>query len=942
MKKIFSLAIILLVAAITTAQTGKIVKGAIKDSSKTILPDATVTLINSGNPRDITKTIADKKGEFIFNNIAATNFKITVTSIGFSPFSKIYHYPEATGVIDIGTIELGSRAKVLEEVIITADKTVTIKEDTIEFKADSFKLQPDADVEALLKKIPGVQVDANGNITAYGKSVSKIRVNGKDFFSGDVKTATKELPANIVDQVQVIDDYGDQAAFTGVKDGDPQKIINLKLKKDKNKGYFGRGQMGYGTDDRYTINGSVNYFNDNKQVSVLTNFNNTNTSTFNLPRPGGSGGMRPGNMDNGSMNNLNTIMSNGDMGFVQNGQTSNDGISRTNSIGINYRDDWGKKLSVYGSYTFTDRETITSTNTQQILLFGNGNIINSQNSHKTENSTNHRLYFNAEWKIDSFNQVKISPVFTYTKSRSTTFSDFLITNGSYSKLNDGISSDVMNSEQPNVSGNILYNHRFRRPGRLFSANISAGYNSTDQDDDYINNSISYPVNGSGGNSINQHQYITQYTTNPSRGVRFSYIEPLSKKKSLEVNYSANYSFTDNDRQTDLVAASLATRIDSLSNIYENTLRYNRYAINYRFNEKKYNYSVGLAAQTNTMKGESFITKSSFTQNTFNWFPQVRFTYNFSRTKNLSVNYSAAVSAPAYNQLQPVYDYSNPQYPSIGNPDLKPEFKKTLNAQYGSFNFLTGKILFSNISYTFSKDKVVTNAINKQTSGAVQETQYINADGYYNASGFYVFSKPFKQRRYVLTMNGNISYSNNISFINSQKNIGKNFIGTQGFTTDITLKKWLETGIGGSFTFNENKNSLTPRANTAVRTYTITSSGKIHFPGKLVLNYDLNKSFNNGFGVSGNPFIINGYLEKQFTKNNSYTLRLQAFDLLNQNTSISRTVNANSITDTRTNRLGRYFMLSINFRLQKFKGAQPKIQFPSGPPPEGGMPGMRVN
>jgi Outer membrane protein beta-barrel family/Carboxypeptidase regulatory-like domain len=944
MKKTVSLLLFLFFTAITIAQTGKTIRGLVKDSSKTVLADVTVTMINTNNPRDISKAITDGKGEFTFSNASVVNFKITVSGIGFAPYSKIFHYPATATDIDLGTIELSSRAKLLEEVIITADRTVTIKEDTIEFKADSFKLRPEDDVEALLKKIPGVQVDANGNITAYGKSVTKIRVNGKDFFSGDIKTATKELPANIVEAVQVIDDYGDQAAFTGVKDGDPQKIINLKIKKDKNKGYFGRGQAGYGTDDRYTMNGSVNYFNNNKQISVLANFNNNNTSTFNLPRPGGSGGMRPGNMDNSTMNSLNTVMTNGDIGFVQNGQASNDGINRTNSLGINFRDDWGKKLSVYGSYTFTDRETVTKSSTQQTFLFNNGNIINNQNSDKTENSTNHRVYLNTEWKIDSFNQVKISPVFTYTKSHSTTLNDFQASNNSSTKLNEGNSIETINTVQPNISGTLLYNHRFRRMGRLLSATASAGFNSSDQDDDFINNSTNYQVSGGGNTVLNQHQFITQYNTNPSRSIRLSYIEPLSKKRSLEFNYTNSYSFTDNDRQTNQVNGTSSNRIDSLSNIYENTFTYNRYGINFRYNDKKYNYSIGLAAQSNTMKGESFITKSNFKQNTFNWFPQARFTYNFSRTKNISVNYNSTVSAPSYSQLQPVYDYSNPQYPSVGNPDLKPEFKNTLLAQYGSFNFLSGKILFSNISYTFSKDKVATNTINKagSGSGALQETQYRNTDGYYSASGFFVFSQPFKKRKYVLTMNGNLSYTNNISFINSEKNTSRNLIATQGFTTDITLKKWLETGIGGSFTFNENKNSLTPKANTAVRTYTITSSGKIYFPGKLVLNYDLNKSFNNGFGVSGNPFIINGYLEKQFTKNNRFTLRLQAFDLLNQNTSISRTVNANSITDTRTNRLGRYFMLSVNFLLQKFKGAQPKMQFPSGPPPEGGMPGMRSN
>ncbi|MGZ8525669.1 MAG: outer membrane beta-barrel protein [Chitinophagaceae bacterium] len=944
-KNVSLLILSLLFTVTLAAQNGKTVKGVVADSTNKALPDATVSLFVLNAQRDTLITISNEKGEFIFNNVKGSDFKIQVTSVSYADFNKIYHYTDSVNDITIPVIQMSSLAKVLEEVIVTVDKTVTIKEDTIEFKADSFKLKPDADVEALFKKIPGVQVDASGNITAYGKSVNKIRVNGKDFFSGDVKTATKELPANIVDLVQVIDDYGDQAAFTGVKDGDPDKIINLQIKKGKNKGYFGRGQAGYGTDKRYTVNGSANHFNNDQQISLLVNFNNTNTSTFSLPRSPGSGGSgRMGGMpDNGTMNTVSTVMNSGDGGFLQNGQVSSDGISRTNSVGLNYRDDWGKKLSIYGSYTFTDKQTVTLSNTEQTNLFTTGSVINFQNSNKPENSNNHRFFFNAEWKIDSFNQIKISPTISYSKTNSTTGSDFLFNRNSTEKLNEGTSFYINNTVQPNVGGTILYNHRFRRSGRLFSANFTTGYNSTDQTDDQVNNSISYPPGSSAGVVNNQHQYITQYNTNPTRSIRLTYIEPLTKKKSIELNYTNSYSFTDNDKQTYLIENSTTTRLDSLSNLYENTFTYNRFGINYRFNDKKYNYSIGIGAQASDMKGESFITKSNFIQTKFNWFPLMRFTYNFSRTRSLSVNYQGNVSAPSYSQLQPIYDYSNPQYPVIGNPNLKPEFKSTFFARYNNFDFMSGNVLFTNISYSFSKDKVVSNSIDKfsngngGSTGAIQETRYLNADGYYTASGFYAFSKPFQNRKYTLSLNGNLNYTNDISFINSQKNTGKNFVGTQGLNFVVRLSDWLEVGAGGNFTYNQTKNSLIPQSNTEVRTYTVSSNGKIYFPAKIVLSYDLNKTFNSGYGVSANPFIISGYLERQFSKNNQYSIRLQAFDLLNQNTSISRTVNANSITDTRTNKLGQYFMLSFNFRLQKFKGQQPKTQFPSGPPPDGPPP-----
>ena len=935
MRKLFAFFLFFCVAGSGKAQIAVTIHGTVSDSSGNTIQGATLALVSLAGAKDTSKTISRADGVFSFSNVKTTKFKINVSFVGYASFTKLFSVTESTGAVNIGTIELTRKSKQLEEVIIVANKAVQIKEDTIEFKADSFKLKPDADVEALLKKVPGIQVDANGNVTAFGKSVTKVKVDGKDFFNGDIKTATKELPANIVDAVQVIDDYGDQAAFTGVKDGDPEKIINLKIKKDKNKGYFGRGQAGYGTDDRYTVNGSVNYFNNGQQISLLGNFNNTNTSLFSPP--GNPGNMlRNGMPDAGMMNSVTTIMNNGDGGFLQGSQVSNNGISRTNSLGINFRDDLGKKLSIYGSYSFADKQTVTESSTQQTNIFSTGNISSSQQSNKTENSVSHRVFLNLEWKIDSFNQLKVSPGFSYAKSNSATRSDFVYKNAGGTLINNGSSSEKYDYTLPDFSITALYSHRFKKAGRIFSANITKGLTSTEQDNDRINNSIVYA--GADSLAVTQNQLILQENTSPSLNGRLSYIEPLAKKKSLEFNFTYNRSFTDNDKETNLVLGSSSIKIDSLSNLYENTFTYQRYGINYRFTEKKYNYSIGLAAQANQMQGESFIDKSSFGNHSFNWFPVARFTYNFSRTRTLNFNYSAAVSAPAYGQLQPVYDYSNPQYPVIGNAGLSPEFRSTFSSRYNNFNFMSGNLLFANLSFATIKNRVVTNAVSKTGTGVIQETRYQNANGYYTATAFFYFSKPYKNRKYVLSLTGGSTLTNDISFVNDRKNTGRNFTYSQGFNVDIRIKEWLEVGGGGNFVYNQTRNSISFQSNTDVRTYTLSSNGKVYLPGSFVIHFDLNKSFNDGFGVSGNPFIINAWLERQFNKKKQFSVRLQGYDLLKQNVNVSRTSSANSIVDTRTNRLQRYFILSLNIKLQKFKGQQPKMQFPSGPPPDG--PPMR--
>jgi hypothetical protein len=266
-------------------------------------------------------------------------------------------------------------AKLLSEVTVQV-AAIVVKEDTIEYNASSFKVKEGAVVEDLLKKLPGIQVDKDGNVTAQGKAVTRVKVNGKDFFGGDVKTATKELPANIVDKIQIIDDYGDQATVSGIKDGDPDKVMNIQIKKDKNKGFFGRATAGYGTQDRYQASFNGNYFNNNRQISVIGNSNNTNTSLFNFGGGGNRGAtsmMRQGMgviSDMGGMGGMNNMTrGGGDPSLFSGG--NNSGISSTNSVGFNYRDQWSKRISVYGSYSYNHKKKTVSVKRSGFLMSGN-------------------------------------------------------------------------------------------------------------------------------------------------------------------------------------------------------------------------------------------------------------------------------------------------------------------------------------------------------------------------------------------------------------------------------------------------------------------------------------------------------------------------------------------------------------------------------------------
>lgn len=926
-----SLALLLQQRAI--AQTGLTVKGVVKTEEGRTLSKASVLLWYQGE-RDTIKTVSDEEGRFHFNQVRKKKLAVLVTYVGFRPFLNSYDFSQSDGEQQIWDVVMKPGDNTLQNLTLESSK-IQIKEDTVSYVVDSTMYRKNDNVESMLKNLPGVQVDKDGTVTAQGKQVTKVKVNGKEFFGGDVTTATRELNADMVDKIQIIDDYGDQAAFTGIKDGDATKTMNIQLRKDKNKGYFGNATLGAGTEERYQASLSVNRFNDDQQISLLGNLNNNNASLFNFGSFGGGAGSM-GNMIGGMVRSFGIGSGGGGIASALGNLGVSDGIARTQSLGLNFRDNWGSKVSVYGSYSFSNRGTNTIREINQQNSFQNQTNTNTRFSNQYEVNENHRFSFNIEYKIDSFNYVKINPGITYRRTNGDYYTINNVFGKTGNKLTDGYIDEFAQYDQPSYSGNILFNHRFRKKGRTLSLNLSAGLSSNDGTDDLVN-ANTYYINGNSFDTLNQ-QYITQNNDNRNYGIRASYTEPLSKKRSLEFNYAHNYQFTGNDRETFLVDPASGSKqfTDSLSSIYENEYTTNRFGVNFRTNEKKYNYSIGLAVQPATIRSRSVTGKYSYRQDILNYFPVVRFAYNFSRSRSLNINYSGNTTQPSFSQLQPVPDYSNQLYVTIGNPDLRPEFTNSFNMRYNNFDFISGNVFFGNLLFSFTNDKIVTNTIPLGGLGR-QETRYLNSNGFYTASGFYNVSKPIRNRKYVFNLGGTLTYNNNVSYLNSEKNIGRNWLFIQRVATDIRIKKWLETTTGVNFTLNSTQYSLKSASlqNLSAQTWTFSHTTRIFLPRDFIISYDLDKTLNNGYSetVAVNPFIINATLEKQLFKKKNGSIKLQAFDLLNENISINRQVTANSITDTRTNRLGRYFMLSFIIRLNKFSG-----QTSTGMPPGMGMPG----
>lgn len=906
MKKIFLLIAVCFCALITNAQVPLQINGILKDSTGYTVIGAAIKLTS---PQDTLSAITDVDGKFTFRNLKSKQGSIAITALGYKTLTRRYNFGELTS-ITLSEITLTNDSKMLSEVIVDGTPDVVVKEDTLQYRADQYKLKDNALAEDLLKKLPGVEVDRDGNVTTQGKQITRVRVNGKDFFGGDVKTATQNLPADILENVQIIDDYGDQANLTGVKDGEPEKILNFNIRPDRNKGYLTRGTVGAGDKERYQASVFAAKFNNTQQISVLANLNNTNANIFNLTGSG-SGGRRGQSVG-------------GAGGF------NSSGLTDVKSIGINYRDQWSSKVTAYGSYSVFGRDNEVESSTFQKNL-GNVNnqnttIDNNREVNSISNNINHRFDFNIEYKIDTLNYLKLTPRVNFSttdKTENATFqilrNDFLSSDGSY--------VDITDSRSPNLGADVLFNHRFAGTKRNLSLSGYFNTSSSKNSQDYLNRSLEFgnaPIPAA--ESLYQKQLIDNDNTSNNININTSYIEPLSKTKSLEFNYEYGFNKIDNSRTvlSSNQESSTPALDNNLSNDYNYSFITNRVGLNYRVRQEKFNYTLGMGIQPSVLKGESLTRNTSTKNNAFNIFPSARFQYKFSRTKEFNINYNGRSNQPSYNQLQPVTDNSNPQFPVVGNPNLEAEFTSRINLRYNSSNPTTGNTFFSNFNVNFTKDKIVTSTRsinnNSSTNKAIQERGFTNADGYYTINGFYSYSKQLQDKKYVFGLRGMANYNNNISFVDDEKNTGRNIVLSQRLQLQIQPNSWLEIVPSVNYTYNRNNNTISKTSNTEIHTWSTAFDSKIYFTKTFLWGTQADKSFNRGYAnISANPFIINTYLEKQFFKGNTGALRLTAFDLLDESTAISRISNENYTLDSRSNRLSRYFMLTFTMRINKFAG-----------------------
>jgi uncharacterized membrane protein YgcG len=908
------------------------VSGIVKDSTDNTVIGATVKL-KTAKDSAVTTTNAD--GIFVFKNITSATFVISITSVGYRPLARRMLNNDAVPRLVLDPIILNTQANQLNAVIVNGTPSITYKTDTVEYRASDYKVRPNASVDELLKTMEGMEVGTDGSVTHQGQTITRAKLNGKEYAGGDLAKAIQNLPADIVDKIQVVDDYGDQAARTGIKDGDPQKVLNITTRADRSVGNIARINAGVGNDKRYTGNVFLQRINGNQQINVSGNFRNTVNGVASTGTNGGSAG-GGGNSGGSGGNNSNS---------------GSGGTTTSGSPSISYRSQWGKKIQVNGNYNYTFRNvnSLNISDGSQFYTDVSGErqtILFNSNSDRQNNNKTHAFSFELEYSIDSANFLRVTPNFGYTGANSTSQTSRFETG--YRHQDTRSMNESINSA-PNYGGIVFYQHIFKKPRRNFSFQVNYTNSNQEQDNEQNTNIIYYT---DASNTVFKdslvHRYITRNNLTNNFRTSITYVEPLSLTSQLEFNAQINRRAYDNSAYTSNIDRfNQYDLIDSLSNVYNYAFTESRIALNYRINKTKFNMSFGVTAVPTNLEGTRVSQGNISTdRDYFNLIPIARFQYMWSRQQRFSINYSGNPSEPAFNQIQPVRDVSNPQNPVVGNPDLKPSFRHTVNAQYNNYISNSRLNLSANVSSSVINNQIVNNNVRipdivtlynadgtpqlntdgsiKQITSFKNETRFLNLNGTYNVNANYNIAKQLADRKYNLSLNGNVSYNHNVSITDNVQSFVTIWRLNQRFGPRINPNEFVEINPYIAYDITRTFFEVRPDQNTNIRTTAMAVDGRFFFLKERTLNvgYNASKNFVKGLSnnITRNPLIINASFEKDFFAKRSLTLSLQVFDILKQNNFINQETTANTVTNTRTNALSRYFMFGVRTNLQKWTGS----------------------
>lgn len=914
MPKTFYLLCALFFSSFLFSQNTFTIKGKVVDpTTKLPIESATVYLTSVKDSSVVDYTITNKMGNFaikVKKSDKALNLKVSF--ISYQDF--VENVTGLTADKDFGTIELKDATNQLNEVVVKSEiPPIRIKKDTLEFNASSFKVGADANVEALLKQLPGVEITPEGKITVNGKEVNNILVNGKPFFGKDGKIATQNLPAEIIEKVQVVDTKTKSEEISGDASGSENKTINLTIQEDKNKGFFGKIMGGLGSDKRYESSMLVNYFKGERKISALASSNNINSIGFSMDEI----------FDNMGGGRNSSVYWNDDGSFGINNMAfgGNRGITRSNMIGVNYQDKWFKKVDQSGSYYFTNAESENANRTDRINFLPTGNTLTKSNSITKNGSDGHNISLDFEIAIDSMTSIYVNPRFQTSKGYGKSSRNQITTDESLAELNSSTNDDYNENDNSNFGLDASFSKRFKKKRRGLSVNLEAELQKRDE---YVNTkSATLFADATPDDIRNQNRF--ENNKNDFMKVEVRYGEPLTDSLRLSLTSELTLRKIGNDLNTfDFNAGT--NSYDDFNDLQSNEV-----------NSKTTTYfpSTGLILDKSKTNGRinfgpefiNFDANSNYlgiktNRNKTYVFPRVKgyISHRMGKSKSIYSYYDFGVQMPQANQVLPVENLSNPLSTFIGNDDLKPTLRHNLYFSFNDYDYQSrsGYYIYSGIN--LSKDAVVSSTIYDDNFKAT--TTYQNVDVTHNSYLGVNWNKSYKKEKRTLRFGAGVSFNydynkgltNAVLFESKGLNINPRFNLTWSIDEMITVAP----SYRYTFSKTDFKNYVIDKADNFIHNAKLEITS--YMPKKFVLGSDFGYTYNSNIadGFKKDFYLWNVSLGYNFFKD-QLLAKVKVYDLLNQNLNSTRTITPTAIVDAENTVLRRYVMFSLTYKLEKFAG-----------------------
>jgi hypothetical protein len=924
---------------------GKIID---KVDSKTVA-GAIVSLLKQKDSSVVSETVSSAEGDFLFTNITPDSLILKINTLNYQEYISFITLKNENKTL--ATIGLEPQGKNLASVtIVTRTPPVVQKGDTAQFSASQYKVNPDATTEDLIKKMPGITVAKDGTVTAQGETVKKVTIDGKDFFGDDASAALKNINAEAVDKIQVFDRLSDQARLTGFDDGNSTKAINIVTKASVKNGQFGRLYAGAGTNDRYNAGGNASFFKNARKLSFVGSFNNINQQNFASQdllglTSGSSGGNRGGQGGGGPQGGGRGGPGGGMGGGNDFSVGQSNGISKTNAIGINFSNEYNKKLTVAGSYFYNQSRNNNQSivNTENFLQKKDTSLFTKQNSNTSTNNTNHRINLRLEYNFDSSNSLFFIPNINFQKNDAVSFTDINSYFGQpasgklYNTANTSTSKNIANRNGYNIRNSLLFRHAFAKKGRSISFGlnhtITKNNSESTSDADYKFFKNNLLVTDSSQNQLYDNANISN-----TIGGTIAYTEPLSKKSQLQFDYNPSVQKSKADQQTFGFDGQKYTQFDTLlSNKFDNKITTNNGGVTYRFvPNKDQQFQVGVSYQTTKLESNrTFPSKTNVNQSFSNFLPNLMFRKKLAKYSNIRIFYRASTNFPSVTQLQDVVNLNNPLRVSAGNPLLQQSYTqflgsrftytntKTTNSFFVGFFVQTANDYITNATFIPTNDSTIQNGI-KLKEGA-QFTKPLNLNGYRSARSFATYSMPLKFIKTTLNLNAGFTYQRLPGQINTTAIVTNNAVYNTGFSLASNISEYIDYNISYAANFSQTKSSISC-ANNFVNQVAGLQINLLSKKGWFVQN-DVSYQTNTGLSAGFNQKfgIWNAAVGRKFLKKNAGELKLSVFDLLKQNQSIARTIDARYIEDAQSIVLQQYFMLTFTYSLKNFGKAKPSTR-----------------